>query len=114
MVSEQTTNVFQALADPTRRAILDQLRGGPRAVNEIARQFPVSRPAVSKHLRVLYTAQLVVEERQGRANLYRLNPGPLREVDRWLGEYRRLWAANLAGLKRHVEAKGAARERRNQ
>ena len=101
----QESGVFQAVADPTRRAILDRLRDGAQAVNQIAGRFEVSRPAISKHLRVLLDAGLVTEAREGRNRIYQLNPGPLREVDRWLEQYRRLWAINLQNLKRHVEAK---------
>jgi DNA-binding transcriptional ArsR family regulator len=102
-------DVFHAVADNTRRAILHRLRGGGQAVNDIARAFPVSRPAISKHLRVLAAARLVVEQREGRRRIYRLNAAPLREVDRWLDQYREFWAAALANLKKHVESKGAKR-----
>ena len=101
----QSSAVFQAVSDPTRRAILDRLREGSQAVNEIAGRFDVSRPAISKHLRVLLDAGLVTESRDGRNRMYKLNPGPLREVDRWIEQYRGLWAVNLQNLKRHVEAK---------
>ncbi len=100
--------VFRALADPTRRAILDTLRTGRRPVGEIAGRFPVSRPAVSRHLRVLRRARLVVEERQGRSRLYALNAEPLRDVDRWLEEYRQFWTARLARLKTFVETRKSA------
>jgi len=108
MVTHQagtTPDVFHAVADATRRAILDRLRQGAQPVNQIASAFPVSRPAISKHLRVLHEARLVLEQREGRQRMYRLNPAPLRDVDQWLNEYRRFWAANLASLKRHVEAR---------
>lgn len=100
-----TPDVFHAVADSTRRAILDQLRGGAKPVSEIARGFPVSRPAISKHLRILHEARLLTERREGRQNYYQLNPEPLRALDRWLNDYRRFWSINLANLKRHVEAK---------
>ena len=77
-------DVFHAIADPTRRAILDRLRDGGKAVNEIAGRFDVSRPPISKHLGVLHEARLVTEAREGRNRVYRLNPEPLRELDRWL------------------------------
>jgi DNA-binding transcriptional ArsR family regulator len=105
MVTQEST-VFQAIADPTRRAILDRLRDGGLAVNEIASRFDVSRPAISKHLRVLHQAHLVQEAREGRNRIYRLNPEPLRELDRWLEQYRRFWTLNLLSLKKHVESKG--------
>jgi DNA-binding transcriptional ArsR family regulator len=105
MVTQEST-VYQAIADPTRRAILDRLREGGLAVNEIASRFDVSRPAISKHLRVLHQAHLVQEAREGRNRVYRLNPEPLRELDRWLEQYRRFWTLNLLSLKKHVESKG--------
>src|SRR5215471_14606358 len=102
----QESDVYHAIADPTRRAILDRLRDGGLAVNEIASRFDVSRPAISKHLRVLHQAHLVQEAREGRNRIYRLNPEPLRELDRWLEHYRRFWSLNLMSLKKHVESKG--------
>ncbi|HWC98701.1 MAG TPA: metalloregulator ArsR/SmtB family transcription factor [Candidatus Sulfopaludibacter sp.] len=101
----QQVDVFHAVADVTRRAILDHLRQGAQPVHEIARAFPVSRPAISKHLRVLYDANLVREERLGRQRMYHLNPEPLRDLDRWLETYRNFWSMNLANLKRHLEKK---------
>ena len=95
---------FSALADPTRRAVLDLLRAGTRPAGEIARAFPVSRPAISKHLRILRRAHLVEERREGRHRLYQLNPQPLKAVDTWLEQYRSFWSANLASLKSFVEA----------
>ena len=95
--------MFQALADPTRRAVLDMLRDGSRSAGEIARGFPVSRPAISKQLRRLRRAELVREHRRGRHRLYAINPAPLKEVDRWLVEYRVFWEGKLAGLKAFVE-----------
>lgn len=98
---------FHVLADPTRRAMLDLLRCGSRAAGEIASAFPVSRPAISRHLRLLRRAKLVRERRRGRHRLYRLNPQPLRAVDRWLEHYRVFWEAKLSGLKAYVEAEQA-------
>jgi DNA-binding transcriptional ArsR family regulator len=95
--------VFAAIADPTRRAILDALRGRERAAGEIASLFPVSRPAVSKHLRVLRGAGLVRERRVAQLRLYSLDPAPLRDVERWLDHYKVFWAARLHDLKRVVE-----------
>ncbi|MDR3698385.1 MAG: metalloregulator ArsR/SmtB family transcription factor [Candidatus Sulfopaludibacter sp.] len=101
----QQVDVFHAVSDVTRRAILDRLRQGAQPVHEIARLFPVSRPAISKHLRVLHEAQLVTERKQGRQRLYYLNPEPLRDVDKWLETYRSFWSVSLANLKRHLERK---------
>src|SRR6266851_3419852 len=95
---------FSALADPTRRAVLDLLRAGTRPAGEIARAFPVSRPAISKHLRILRRAHLVEERREGRHRMYQLNPEPLRAVDSWLEHYRSFWSASLTNLKSFVEA----------
>ena len=95
--------VFRALADPTRRAILDALRGGPRPVGQIAERFEVSRPAISKHLRILRQARLVAEVKQGRLRWCKLNPGPLRQIDVWLSHYREFWAGKLGRLKRNIE-----------
>jgi DNA-binding transcriptional ArsR family regulator len=99
-------DVFQALADPTRRAILTLLRQGSQPVNGIASDFPISRPAISRHLRILREADLVTEIRVGRNRLYELNAGPLREVDDWLAHYRHMWQHQLRNLKRYVEQKG--------
>jgi DNA-binding transcriptional ArsR family regulator len=98
---------FSALADPTRRAVLDLLRAGVRPAGEIARSFTVSRPAISKHLRILRRAHLVEEHREGRRRLYQLNPEPLKAVDSWLGQYRSFWTASLTNLKAFVEAEYA-------
>ena len=99
-------DVFQALADPPRRAILTLLRQGSQPVNGIARDFPISRPAISRHLRILREADLVTEIKVGRNRLYELNAGPLREVDDWLAHYRHMWQHQLRNLKRYVEQKG--------
>jgi DNA-binding transcriptional ArsR family regulator len=98
-----STDVFRAVADPTRRAILDRLRGGGRHVNGLAGTFRVSRPAISKHLRVLREAGLVVERRDGRRRVYELSATPLSDLDEWLADYREFLRASLERLKRHVE-----------
>ncbi len=98
---------FSALADPTRRAVLDLLRAGTRPAGDIARAFTVSRPAISKHLSILRRAHLVEERREGRHRLYQLNPEPLREVDNWLDQYRQFWTASLNNLKAFVESEYA-------
>lgn len=96
-------DVFRAIADSTRRAILDRLRVGPAPVNQLASDFDQSRPAVSKHLRVLREANLVSEERVGRERLYRIEPAPLRGVVKWMETYRSFWEVSLDNLKRHLE-----------
>lgn len=95
---------FQALADPTRRAVLDLLRRGSQPAGQIANAFPVSRPAISKHLRLLRRAHLVREHREGRHRVYELNPEPLRAVDNWIEHYRIFWTNSLNNLKAFVEA----------
>jgi DNA-binding transcriptional ArsR family regulator len=95
--------VFEAISDPTRRAILDSLRLRDRAAGEIASLFPVSRPAISKHLRVLRAAGLVRHRQVAQSRIYSLEPEPLRQVERWLEHYRVFWAARLHDLKRFVE-----------
>jgi DNA-binding transcriptional ArsR family regulator len=95
---------FQALADPTRRAVLDLLRRGSQPAGGIAQAFPISRPAISKHLKLLRRAHLVREHREGRHRVYQLNPEPLRAVDTWIEQYRNFWKSNLNSLKMFVEA----------
>src|SRR5215467_7076677 len=106
-ITYSTEAVFGALADPTRRAVLDVLRRGNLPAGQIAQAFPVSRPAVSKHLRLLRRARLVEERRQGRHRVYQLNPGPLRAVDNWLNHYRAFWQSSLTSLRAFVEAEHA-------
>ena len=96
--------VFRAVSDPTRRAILDQLSAKDLTVNEIVRSFRVSRPAISRHLRLLRRATLVTEQRRGRQRIYRLNAAPLQAIDLWVGRYRLFWSAKLLDLKAFIES----------
>jgi DNA-binding transcriptional ArsR family regulator len=96
-------DVFRAIADPTRRAILDRLRAGPAPVNALAAEFSQSRPAISKHLRVLRDARIVSERRDGRERVYRIQPAHLRDVDRWIETYRVFWQRSLTNLKTMLE-----------
>jgi DNA-binding transcriptional ArsR family regulator len=105
--AKATEATFQALADPTRRAVLDLLRRGSQPAGEIAGAFSISRPAISKHLRLLRRAHLVREHREGRHRVYQLNPEPLRAIDIWLDQYRNFWKMNLTNLKTFVEAEYA-------
>jgi len=107
-VTDSADRAFQALADPTRRALLDMLRQGTQPAGAIAQSFDVSRPAISKHLRLLLRANLVRRQKQGRHRIYRLNPEPLKAVDTWLDSYRMFWDARLANLKAFVEAEAGA------
>jgi DNA-binding transcriptional ArsR family regulator len=86
-----------------RRAILGLLRERPLAVGEIASNFRTSRPAVSKHLRLLKSAGLIVVHERGTANICRLNARPLRAVDDWLRDYESYWKETLRGLKKYLE-----------
>src|SRR5262245_43697201 len=102
-----------ALADPVRRDILDRLRAGPLTAGEVAAAFPISRPAVSRHLRVLRAAGLVVEADDGpdgRNRGYRLDSRPLQQVERWLAPFRASWASALDAL--DTEVHRARRDRR--
>ncbi len=96
---------LDALGDSTRRAVFEGLRAGPRSVGELAAELPVSRPAVSQHLRVLKEAGLVTERRDGTRRLYRLDPNGLGELRRYLDEF---WNEALTAFKAEAE-----RERRN-
>jgi DNA-binding transcriptional ArsR family regulator len=94
-------DVFEAIASPVRRQILDLLREGDRPVHELAASFAMTRPAVSQHLRVLREAGLVTEARAGRERIYQLQPAPLGEVADWTAHYERFWrsrARRLASL----------------
>lgn len=97
-------NALAALADPTRRAVFERLRRGPASVSEIAAELPVSRPAVSQHLKVLKDAQLVADEAAGTARVYHIDPQGLGELRAWLDGF---WDDALAAFKAEVEHKPA-------
>ncbi|HEV8339494.1 MAG TPA: metalloregulator ArsR/SmtB family transcription factor [bacterium] len=99
------TSPYRAVADATRRKILDVLRDdGPQRAGDIAARFPLSRPAVSRHLRVLRRSGFVEEAREGRERWYRLNPTPLHQMyQEWFRHYEFFWSERLAVLKRVVE-----------
>ena len=103
--SKANNDVFRAIADPTRRAILDRLRAGPANAGALAADFRSSRPAISKHLRVLREARLIVDRRVGRERVYTVDPVPLQSVVGWLEGYRAFWQTSLTQLKRNLEAK---------
>ena len=95
-------SVASAIADPVRREILVALRHGPLTAGAVAARFPISRPAVSRHLRVLREAGLVVDTAEGRERVYRLDVAPLGEVDAWLAPFRDGWGARLDALATEV------------
>jgi DNA-binding transcriptional ArsR family regulator len=97
-------NGFAALADPTRRAVFERLREGPRPVGDIARDLPVSRPAVSQHLRVLKEAGLVTERRDGTRRLYRIDPDGLAALRDYFDDF---WNEALAAFQAAAESEGS-------
>jgi DNA-binding transcriptional ArsR family regulator len=103
--------VLHALADQSRRTMLEILRNQPATVGELAEALPIARPGVSRHLRVLREAGLVEVEHQAQWRIYRLRPEPLAELDGWLGRYRAMWEQSLDAL--HTEiARGKRKKRR--
>jgi DNA-binding transcriptional ArsR family regulator len=102
---KQRDGVFRAIADPTRREILGILRVGQRTVGEIAENFRMSRPAVSKHLRMLRAAGLLTTRQAGTSRLCGLNAKPLRAVNEWLQDYALFWGESLQSLKGYMEEK---------
>ena len=97
-------SIFSALADPTRRAILGRLRNGDAGVLELAEDFPISQPAISKHLKVLESAGLVSRHRRAKFHLCRLEPLPLKDAIEWLGTYREFWEASFARLDEYTQS----------
>jgi DNA-binding transcriptional ArsR family regulator len=97
-------SVFDVLAEPNRRRILDLLGATERPVGELVARLELSQPAVSKHLRVLREAGLVDVRGDAQRRLYRVHAEPLRAMDAWLAPYRRMWAAGLDDLERHLDA----------
>lgn len=95
---EQLNTVFFALADPTRRAILARLAYGEASGTELARPFSISVPAISKHLRVLEHAELILHRKEGRTHLFRLAARPLKEAAIWLEHYRQFWETQFDAL----------------
>lgn len=96
--SDRLSHIFMALADPTRRAILDSLSNGEASVNDLAKPFPLSLPAVSRHLKVLERAGLISRGRSAQWRPCRIEAATLKEGVDWMNQYRALWEDNLAGL----------------
>ena len=95
--------IFEVLAEPSRRRILDLLRQAERPVGDLVRELGASQPAVSKHLRVLREAGLVDVRTDAQRRLYRINLAPLKAVDEWLAPYRTLWTGRLDALEAHLD-----------
>ncbi len=102
--SSSLDTTFSALSDPTRRAMIERLAEGELSVSELAKPFPVSLPAISKHLRVLEDAGLLSQERQGRILKCRLEPSPLMTTANWLAQYESLWEKHLDKFAKYLEA----------
>jgi len=108
MVTKQVRQrdaVFRAISDPTRREILGILRWGEQPVGKIAENFRMSRPAISKHLRLLHSAGLVATRKSGTTSLCSLDAKPLTVVGEWIQEYERFWSDSLQNLKKYMEEK---------
>jgi len=110
MSSDPLSLTLAALADPTRRAILARLSTGEATVNELAEPFAMSLPAVSKHLKVLERAKLISRGRSAQWRPCRLEPEPLKAVDDWLGDYRKLWEQRFDRLEEYLVAIQKERE----
>ncbi|MGO9361780.1 MAG: ArsR/SmtB family transcription factor [Xanthobacteraceae bacterium] len=102
-MSDRLSATLAALANPTRRAILARLTLGETSVTELAAPFKISQPAISKHLKVLERAGLIARGREAQWRPCRLEAGPLREVDRWLGDYRKFWEASFDRLDLYLQ-----------
>ena len=106
-------DVFQTLADPTRRRIVEALRGGEHAVNDIVTRVAIHQSGVSRHLRILHEAGFVDVRPDGARRLYSLRAAPFQELDAWITSYRELWEARLDKLGEAVERRQKARKERN-
>ena len=104
-MKDETDSIWKALSDPTRRAILDLLRDGPKGTTEIVEAFPgMTRHAVMKHIDVLRKASLIVTAKDGRKRENSLNPVPIRQIyERWMGPFAELWSSTLLRMKEDVE-----------
>jgi DNA-binding transcriptional ArsR family regulator len=103
--------MIEAIAEPSRRLILDELRSGENPVHALVERLAISQPAVSKHLRVLRDAGLVRVRPDGQRRLYSLHPEPLMELDNWLAPYRQMWRNSLDKLEAHLAKPEASRKR---
>ena len=113
MPADQLSTTFAALADPTRRAILARLLSGECSVTELAEPFDMSMPAVSKHLRVLERAGLIVRRREAQWRRSRIEAGPLKEVADWTDGYRHIWEERLDRLDKYLQQVKAKEEKRH-
>ncbi len=101
-------DVFEAVAEPTRRGVLDLLAGRERSAGELVAAFPaLTQPAVSRHLRILRESELVDVRVDGTRRMYSLRPAAMAELDRWLESYRRFWGERLDDLEAHLDSKAS-------
>lgn len=107
-------DVFSALADPVRRSILETLNAKPLTAGDLADRFPISRPAVSRHLKLLRQAGLVSVVASGRTRVYRVEPAPMAKVEHWLAQYRDTWSSRFDALETEVFRTRRERERNDQ
>ena len=103
LTERELDRAFAALADPTRRAIVARLAEGEAGVLDVARPFPISQPAVSKHLKVLEEAGLITRHRDAQRRLCRLHPERLRQLSDWVGSYRQYWEASFSRLDDYLD-----------
>lgn len=108
--AEALNLTFSALADPTRRAILERLSFGDSSVTDLAEPFDVSLPAISKQLRVLERAGLLTQEKDGRVRRCRLEALPMKEAVEWIAQYRRFWEDQLDSLAKYLEAASSSED----
>ncbi|WP_225412998.1 ArsR/SmtB family transcription factor [Stigmatella hybrida] len=101
--AQQLTRVFQALADPTRRAVLERLSTGPAAMSELARPFQMALPSFAQHLNVLEDCGLVRSRKRGRVRTFQLAPKPLEDAQDWLAQQRAVWERRLDQLDQYLD-----------
>jgi DNA-binding transcriptional ArsR family regulator len=99
---ETRRDVFQALADPTRREIIDLLSRQPMNLNSIAEQFDVTRPAISNHIRILNECGIIVVEQVGRERVCKIQPDRLKQVSDWVGKYEKLWVQKIESFEKYL------------
>lgn len=105
-------DVFQAIADPTRREIINRISEGPLNLNAVAEKFDISRPAISKHIKILTECGLVIIEQKGRERYCQVNFQPLADVSEWIEPYREFWTKKLNALDNFLQNKTGTKHRR--
>lgn len=103
MSTDHLSNTFQALADPTRRAILASLTSGQKTVSDLAEPFDMTMPAITKHLKVLERAKLIERSKEAQYRPCKLHPEPLKEIDEWMNQYRRFFEASFDRLEDYLK-----------